>query len=124
MKDEPDHVTGIAVLREVDDGREYLTILCRSDKTRTIDTLTIPVVEHGQAHNHKQKPWVYAANGDTLHVSPSVRWMGRDGQPDVFHNGGQWSVKYFRMNDANNLCKDINAAGIEEVLNHWKLYPK
>lgn len=130
MRDESDHVTGFAILSEFEEGKQYLTILCRSDKTRVMDTLTIPVAEKGAAHKHerpKDGPWRYEIDRNlqgVMNVSPSVRWCGPNEKADLFHNLGQWSVKFVYARQLGDICKLINKANIDEVANHWRLYPK
>jgi hypothetical protein len=89
-----DQIVGIAVLDQSVEPQE-LHVLCEcgaGDGKRR--HTSIPVYQEGTP---EPKPfgWKYKIEpGNVLKVTPSLRWTGGEGKPDVFHNGGEWRIVY------------------------------
>lgn len=89
----PDLVIGTAILFE-EDGLEMLMLRLQcgnGDKHST----NIPVYPRGgkKVRTHQ---WEYVKDGETLHITPSLNWVG------VFHNSGAWSVKFQQFDPARS----------------------
>ena len=83
-----DRVVGIAVLDKTD-SPERLYILCETSDGRRLPT-SIPMYLRGTPKILPAQ-WAYTIVGDSLEVTPSLNWVG------VFHNAGNWSVKFIEF---------------------------
>lgn len=90
-----DKIIGTAVLQG-----DYLHFVYARISDGHCDFTHIPVVPKGREHPQDQPYWDYEENGDTLHVTPSVRMFTTDkkgNEHEIFHNEGQWDVKFIRL---------------------------
>ncbi len=102
---EGDEIRGVAILDQPAGApTEHLLCYCwRADGKLPI-LISLPVRPRGTAKEHAS--WEYDIEGDTIHVTPSVKVSWKDLSvhedpaqcPDVerFHNPGDWRVKFER----------------------------
>ena len=117
----PDLITGVLVLQKFLEPEVWACWFeyTRHDNARSISY--IPMIEQGRnaPADHKGPLWYFRRENPWLHCSPSVRILGaKDGDPDLFHNQGQWSNHYVVMAqpygselDGRDLCYEINGFG-------------
>lgn len=96
-----DQIVGIAVLDKSSEPQElHVWCECGAGDGKKRHT-SIPVYPDGQPEP-KPFAWKYKIEpGNVLVVTPSLRWTGGEGKPDVFHNGGEWRVVYEEFNGPN-----------------------
>lgn len=102
-----DIIDGIAILDlPRDAGGERLLCHCRRANGQKPILISLPVRPRGTPDDARGA-WQYDIDGDTIHVTPSVKvsWKERvEGEDDVakwpdverFHNTGDWRVKFER----------------------------
>jgi hypothetical protein len=116
-----DLVIGVGVLSEPEPGKELLTVLCRSDERRVLDTARIRVHRSGAPCGWDDgKPvWQYEERGDTLTVTPSLHILYGDepNQRTAFHNEGRWSVKFARAARPSDKGDVLSGRVVFEQLN-------
>lgn len=92
----PDRIIGVAVIDET--TKPYtLYVWCESwsnGQKGVRRVCTIPVVARGLPHVGRE--WDYEQHaGGKLKVTPSLRMLAwKDGEPDLFHNDGEWWIPY------------------------------
>ena len=91
-----DRFEGTALLSPYE-GVEYLHVLAvRENGDKKPHRMCISVRPAGTPENPKRTTWEYAIQGDTIHVSPSVRSTDHEGK-ETFHSVGAWSVRFERF---------------------------
>jgi len=114
-----DEIKGLAILD--DRGTRlmlFATGVCEPGSGREPQLVMIPLRERGTAPGATVE-WEYDIAGDMIHVTPSVAIstnrpiVGREEEyPAVaepialFHNGGEWSVRYVRWSVAPDKLPD------------------
>jgi hypothetical protein len=99
-----DEVVGVALLDDLHTPAE-LGIICAPFKTGGPKFPTwIPVKLRGDPDpTGTPSPWEIAIRGEFLDVRPSVKvsvGLGKDGMREIFHNGGNWTVRFARKSPA------------------------
>lgn len=99
-----DNIIGIAVLTEVEPGKERLYALCCNDSTKSFHPAFLSIRKTGTKDNYAgESPcWEYQESTATmLMCHPSVRLMLTP-QKEIFHNSYQWSVEFKRCENPSN----------------------
>ena len=99
-----DQITGISVLQPVSEhaGLYLMFFIAQGASSRSqshvyFEDATKPYIQQPNSPARPQHIWQFRRNGSRLDCSPSVRMLGEDGKPDIFHNTAQWSVEYVEM---------------------------
>jgi hypothetical protein len=108
-----DEIVGTAVLEG-----DHLSVVCYSPATKRVLVETIRAYPRGTP-KPEDPAWAYWMENDRLCATPSLH-LRIETSPGtwhtIFHNGGQWSVPYQRV-DSNGVqrCLDINSELIESL---------
>jgi len=116
----PDMITGVVVLQRIPAPGGWRLWFQYTRQDGLIGYSTIPMKPKGtpKPEGHTGPLWDFDMQNPTLHCSPSVRILGaHDGDPDHFHNAGQWSNPFVIMAkpypeaedpDSRDVCMEIN----------------
>lgn len=119
----PDQITGVLVLQKFPDDPYFGIWFEYTRADGIIGYSYIPAKEKDAPNLTDKRPlWDFVRENPTLHCSPSVRILGpHPGDPDHFHNQGQWSNHYVIMAqpygaepDAREVCQEINKGKTKE----------
>lgn len=94
----PDLITGVLVLQQL--RKEENLYRCWLQYTRAAGDAHqtyIMMKERTLPGPDGPHVWQFDRAEPWLHCRPSLRVLGGDGQPDIFHNEGQWSNHYVQM---------------------------
>lgn len=120
----PDKVVGVAVIDETT-RPPTLYCICESwsnGQTGTKRIATIPILALGLPSVNGREWRFEQYPGARLKVTPSLRMLGwKEGDPDLFHNEGEWWVDY-AIHDGKNKDLYDNAGDQLRALNGWERY--
>lgn len=122
-----DEVRGVAVLDDRPGVAPVLFIVCCADGKPPL-IVRINVRDH-MAPATRDPEWIYRAEGDVMHVSPSVHVQENDWDEAArdftgplrtrFHNGASWTIPFVKWSAH---CARIAAADLEDPRGgRWEL---
>jgi len=112
----PDLIIGTAILAR-EDGKETLFFFRQREGDQPVED-ALPVRPKGTPNPDNLCWWEYVEKGDVLECSPSVRVSttrpsktepNKNEVIELFHNQGQWSVKFKLADGSGLLWKQLRA---------------